>query len=121
VAQILDLYGEYAIEQGVPYSLTLRYPGNVASAVFTMKVRKSPRSTALINATATSATFDSGTGKTTIVFSLTAAVTGGLPNQNLQALERWVYDVQGKNGSADPFRVCQGKVALNPQVSHAGA
>jgi hypothetical protein len=127
----LDLKGDYAIRQGVPYSMTIRYPGNIIGAVIRGQIRKGFGGAVLANWILGALTYDAVSDRTTIPLSLTATQTQGYPyplNDPAIGVHRmdeglplppkgtfWVYGVEGELGG-NRFRILQGKVELDPEV-----
>jgi hypothetical protein len=75
----LDLKGNYAIRQGMPYTLTIRYPGNITGAIVRGQIRKGIGGALLANWAIGALTYDAVSNYTTMIASLTTAQTQGYP------------------------------------------
>lgn len=129
--QQLDLKGELAIRQGIPYSMTIRYPGNITGATIRGQIRKGMGGALLSNWTIGALSYDAVSDRTIIPASLSSAQTQGYPyplndpllgkheaDQGLPVPPRgtfWVYGLEGDLAGAR-FRVLQGKVEVDPEV-----
>jgi hypothetical protein len=110
-AATFNLTGRHIIEQGVPYSLLLRYPGNLVGAVVSSQIRKSYGGLeVLANFTVGSMIYDPLIDKTLIPLSLSVAQTRLLPVP--LPSEHWVYDVMIQIGD-ELMRSFQGKVHVS--------
>jgi hypothetical protein len=127
----LDLKGSYAIRQGMPYTLTIRYPGNITGAIVRGQIRKGIGGALLANWAIGALTYDAVSNYTTMTASLTTAQTQGYPfplddpivaahrtDQGLPMPPRgtfWVYGIEGELNT-NRFRILQGKVEVDPEV-----
>jgi hypothetical protein len=112
-AAIFNLTGQHIIEQGVPYTLLLHYPGNLVGAVVTSEIRNLAGEL-LAAFTVGDLVYDPAIAKTLIPLTLSATQTQSIPVP--LPSEHWRHDVLIDIGG-EVLRVQQGKVHVSPEVT----
>jgi hypothetical protein len=111
-AATFNLTGQHIIEQGVPYTLLVRYPGSWVGVVAKSQIRKTYESLEVLAEFALwSVMYDPAIDKTLVSLLLTATQTRLLPVP--LPSEHWVYDVAIEI-AGEPLRLSQGKVHVSP-------
>jgi hypothetical protein len=113
-AAIFNLTGQHIIEQGVPYTLLLRCPGNLVGAVVSSQICKTSGGELLATFTVGELIYDATIAKTLISLTLSATQTQGIPVP--LPSEHWRHDVLIDIGG-EMLRVQQGKVHVSPGVT----
>lgn len=116
MAAVIDLIGRRAIEQGSPYDLTVRVDGNFSGYTFAGSIRSGFSSPILASFQFSIPVYDSVANKTTIVASLTQAVTAAISAtaENLRYDIKAIAPITGVK-----TRLIQGRVTINPEVRNA--
>lgn len=118
-AATFDLKDDAIIEQGSYWSLTIRYPGNLAGASLKGQIRRDYNGQALQSFRFTPFTYDEDEDKSTALMFLNAGQTQLLPMPATNS-GFWRYDVKLYRPGQDPIRLIQGKVFVSPGITDIG-
>ncbi len=114
-AAVLNLTGNFIIEQGSYWELTLSYPGNQINAYLRGQIRKGYNGVVLAEFRYDAPDFNEEEDYTTFKLFLNATQTLKLPIP--EEGEEWRYDVLFFDGVNDPIRLLQGSVDLSLGVT----
>ena len=104
------------IDRGLPYTHSIRYPGNVTTWGLSGSIKSTPDTpTELAVFSISTPAFDAGTNLTTWVASLTASQTLGLPADNdANGVEPQLYDfIISQPAGANPRRLMGGLIEVS--------
>lgn len=108
-----DLNGAAIIEQGAYWSLTLRYPGNVAEGYFRGQIKADYGGALITDFRNDPPVYSELNQETTVKFYLNASQTKQMQVPD----EFYRYDIIMFPSNSDPIRLLQGKVYVSPGIT----
>lgn len=112
---VFNLTGRYAIRKGQRYQMTMRYPGNIVTAIAGLAGQIKTRAGGLLIAAWSFDTpiYNVAQEKTEITAFLPWEVTSGIP----AGVVSGAYDLEMTIQGFGPIRLVQGKVELSEEIT----